>query len=128
MASDRRCKVTFSGRFVARDRGYMGTYSGTATIRYLDPGTSSYAAFDSGSVTYQVRDQHDVWLNSVTLQIDLGTGGITGFPYDMSVSYWIEERIDSAPGIVLHLNGWAVNQLDANLSPIRKFVDRSEFS
>jgi hypothetical protein len=127
-ASDRRCKLTFSGRFTATDRGYKGTYSGTATVNYLDPTTDNYAAFDSGSVTYKIRNLQGVLLDTVTLGIDLGTGGVYGFPYDTHISYWIEERIDVAPGIVLRMDGWGVNQLDANLQPIRTFIDRYQYN
>jgi hypothetical protein len=127
-ASDRRCKLTFSGKFTATDRGYKGTYSGTATINYLDPTTDNYAAFDSGSVTYQIRNTQGVWLSTVTLGIDLGTGGVYGFPYDTAISYWIEERIDTAPNIVVRMDGWGVNQLDANLQPIRTFIDRYQYN
>ena len=127
-ASDRRCKMTFSGKFTATDRGYKGTYSGTATINYLDPTTDNYAAFDSGSVTYKIRNLQGVLLDTVTLGIDLGTGGVYGFPYDTHISYWIEERIDVAPGIVVRMDGWGVNQLDANLQPIRTFIDRYQYN
>ena len=127
-ASDRRCKLTISGRFSATDRGYKGTYSGTATVNYLDPTTDNYAAFDSGTVTYQIRNLQGVLLDTVTLYIDLGTGGVYGFPYDTAISYWIEERIDTAPNIVVRMNGWGVNQLDAQLRPIRTFIDRYEYN
>jgi hypothetical protein len=87
----------------------------------------NYAAFDSGSVTYQIRNLNGVLLKTVTLAIDLGTGGVYGFPFDTSISYWIEER-NEQEGLVLRMDGWAVNQLDANLKPIRTFIDRFEYN
>ena len=126
-ASDRRCKLKFSGRFASPSRGYTGTYSGSAIVNYLNPSESSSAAFDSGSVTYQVRDTNGKWLGSIKLDIDLGTGGVYGFPYDTSITYEIEERMFSPPGIVMRMNGWGVNQLDSDLNPIRTFIDRSDY-
>jgi hypothetical protein len=122
-AADRRCKLTFSGRFTGTDKGYHGTYSGTAYIRYLDPATSNYAAWDAGTVTYVVRGPNNAVLATLHLAIDLGTGGVFGYPYDLSLAYAIEER-DDMDSIVLRMSGTGVNQLDANLNPIRTFIDR----
>jgi hypothetical protein len=93
-AEDRRCKLTFSGRFTGTDKGYHGTYSGTAYIRYLDPAGSNYAAWDAGTVTYVVRGPDNAVLSTLHLAIDLGSGGVFGYPYDLSLSYAIEERDD----------------------------------
>jgi hypothetical protein len=123
-ASDRRCKLTISGKFTATDRGYKGTYAGTATVNYPDPANSDYAAFDSGSVTYQIRNLQGQLLDTVTMYIDLGTGGVTGYPYDLSIGYWYEERHDGDPDLVVRSEGVGINQLDASLNPIRTFVDR----
>jgi hypothetical protein len=122
-AADRRCKLTFSGKFTGTDLGYHGTYAGTAYIRYLDPANSNYAAWDAGTVVYQVRGSNGALLATLSEQIDLGTGGVFGYPYDLSLSYAIEER-NVTGTVVLRMTGTGVNQLDANLNPIRTFIDR----
>ena len=127
-ASDRRCKMTFSGKFSATDRGYKGTYSGTATVNYLDPTTDNYAAFDGGSVTYQIRNLQGVLLETVTLASTSGPAACTASRTTRAISYWIEERIEAEPDIVLRMDGWGVNQLDAKLRPIRTFIDRYEYN
>jgi hypothetical protein len=85
------------------------------------------AAFASGSITYKIRNQQGKLLSTVTLNIDLGTGGVYGYPYDLSQSYWIEERTEAEPGMVLRMNGWSVNQLDSHLNPTRTFIDRQQY-
>ncbi|MBI5089529.1 MAG: hypothetical protein HZB15_11920 [Actinobacteria bacterium] len=127
VASDRKCKITMNGKFVAKDRGYQGTYTGSAIVNYLDPVASSSAAFESGSVTYTIKNMQGVLLKKITLSIDLGTGGVYGFPYDLSQTYWFEERTDVEPGIVLRMEGVSVNQLDANLNPTHTFIDRQSY-
>ncbi|MCU1360542.1 MAG: hypothetical protein JWN99_1831 [Ilumatobacteraceae bacterium] len=126
-ASDRSCKLTISGKFTATDRGYKGTYSGTATINYLDPTTSNYAAFTSGIVTYKVYNLSGKLLGTVPMSIDLGSGGVFGFPYDLTVTYTYEERHTGDPDLVIRSEGTGLNQLDANLAPIRTFIDRMAF-
>lgn len=127
LASDRRCKIVFSGKFVSTDRGYKGTYSGSAMIEYYSPADNNAAAFTSGSITYTVRTASGAWVGTTTLAIDLGTGGVYGYPYDLSISYWYEER-SSNDELVLRSEGVGVNQLDANLKPIRTFIDRLAFN
>jgi hypothetical protein len=125
-AADRRCKLTFWGNFKATDRPYHGTYYGTAFVTYQDPATTNYASFDSGSVTYKILAADGTLIRYLTLAIDTGTGGINGFPYDLSMSYAFEERNEEA-GVVERLTGSGVNALDANLTPIRTFIDRLAF-
>lgn len=125
--SDRHCAMAFSGKFTATDRGYHGTYSGTATIGYPDPANSPYAAFEAGSVTYTIRDASNHLIGAYTLAIDLGTGGVSGYPYDLVIAYSIEERSFDANDLVLRMEGTGVNQLDGALNPVRTFIDRLAF-
>jgi hypothetical protein len=126
--ADTRCKVTLSGRFKATDQPYHGTYSGVAYVRYLDPKNSSYAAWDAGGVTYTVYDAQGTLLAKGDIRIDLGTGGVFGYPFDLSLSYAIEERTEAeGPGLVLRMTGVGINQLDGNLNPVRVFTDRLQY-
>ena len=125
--SDTVCMLTFSGRFTGTDQGYHGTYAGTATVRWLDPAENTYAAFESGGVTYTIYDAKGTLLGTPTLRIDLGTGGINGFPFDLTMGYTIEERTDVEPGLVIRMSGTGINQLDKNLNPVRVFTDRIGF-
>ena len=125
-ATDSRCLVTFSGRWVATDQPYHGTYSGTAYVNYLDPKNSSYAAWDQGVITYVVRDASGKLLKTVTGGIDSGTGGIQGYPYDLSLTYAIEVR-NEQENFLERMSGTGLNKLDANLKPIRTFIDRIGF-
>jgi hypothetical protein len=123
--ADLRCKLTISGRFKATDQPYHGTYSGTAYIRYLDPKADNYAAWDAGGVTYTVYNANGTLLAKGDIRIDLGTGGVFGFPFDLSISYAIEERTEEeGPALVLRMSGVGINQLDGNLNPVRVFTDR----
>ena len=127
LASDRRCKLVFSGKFISTDNGYKGTYSGSAMINYLSPLDNHTASFESGSITYTIRTTSGAWVGQATLAIDLGTGGVYGYPYDLSISYWYEER-SSNDELVMRLEGVGVNALDANLQPIRTFIDRLAYN
>lgn len=128
--AQRRCVVTVSGRFVAEDPGWKGRYQGRSTVVYPEqqPGEPVFdsAAFDSGSVSYFVRESDGSWLGRLDMYVDLGTGGIYGFPGDLDVSWWIEERNEMIG--VVRLTGVGVNQLDDELQPVRRYIDRSAFS
>ena len=125
-AADRRCKIVYSGRFTATDRGYRGTYSGSAFITYLDPATDNYAAFDNGTITYKIWDNDGNWLGKRVLYVDSGTGGIFGFPYDLSIRYTVEER-NEHDTLVLRMSGVGVNALGNRLQPVRRFIDRIRY-
>ena len=124
--ADRRCKIVYSGRFTAKDRGYRGTYSGSAFITYLYPDIDNYAAFDNGSITYRIWRTDGTWLGKRSLQVDSGTGGVAGFPGDMSVSFAIEERNEPAR-LVLRMSGDGFNALGKNLSLTRTYLNRIQF-
>lgn len=116
-----------AGRFVANDRDWKGRYQGRSTVVYSEqqPGEPVYAAFDSGTVSYFVRESDGSWLGRLDMYVDTGTGGIYGFPGDIDISWWIEERDEMDR--VLGMNGVGINQLDDDLQPIRRYIDRSEY-
>lgn len=127
--AQRRCVVRVEGRFTAEDRGWKGRYQGKATVVYPEQveGEPLFdsAAFDSGTISYYVREGDGTWVGRLDMYVDLGTGGIYGFPRDLDISYWIEERNEMVG--VLRMTGVGVNALDDDLQPVRRFIDRLAF-
>ena len=117
----RRCLLTFSGRFTATDKGWHGRYEGRVIVTYLAPDPDDYAAFEAGNVTYRVYDEGG-WLGRLDLEIDSGTGGINGFPRDLRVDYSYNERNEQFGSLWVCGSGY--NHLNAALEPVRTYVDR----
>ncbi len=128
--AQRRCIVRVEGRFVSQDRGWKGRYQGRATVVYpvQEEGQPLFdsAAFDSGNVSYFVRETDGTWVGRLDMYVDLGTGGVYGFPNDLDISYWIEERNEEVG--VLNMEGVGINKLNDNLQPVRTFIDRLPYS
>jgi len=128
--AQRRCIVRVEGRFVSYDKGWKGRYEGRSTVVYpvQEEGQPLFdsAAFDSGNVSYFVREMDGTWVGRLDMYVDLGTGGVYGFPNDLDISYWIEERNEMVGR--LEVQGVGVNKLNADLEPIRTFIDRLPYS
>jgi hypothetical protein len=60
------------------------------------------------------------------IPLDLGTGRVYGFPGDLDISYWIEERNEMVG--VLNLTGVGINALSAEFRPVRRYLDRLAYS
>ena len=125
-ASDAYCNVQFTGKWKATDQPYHGTYYGVAKIHYIDPKNSNYAEWQTSTVVYLIRDASNKLIKTETAAIDSGTGGVFGYPYDLSISYTIEIR-NEQDNFLERMSGIGVNQLDANLKPVRTFIDRIGF-